>query len=511
MASQANNLPPLPGTGVVGRGIYLRPHHTYMLKEFLFKRDETYSYTSTDTGNSFSVPMPYAINESPPMPSNRMLNQTLIEETFERFDKQLGLDMSVAGGTQGFSIDAQASQSKQLRSEEDAYYALRCSFVPLWTVYVPDAAHLSAHGLEEADIPTPFRHDARWAYEQFFAHYGTHYVRRAWVGGKANLTFVISKSSNMTKDDIQAGIKASVTGVGNAEANMSMQQEKERLQKNSECQVLGKGGDELKLALLSSLDEAAYGQWVDTIKVNPSVIELDVIGIWTLFKDEEKAKALQQAYEAGTMFRQISSIFSLDKKIYILRGDDYFYYDQQTKTSVVPSDISALWPCLAECGFERANAAFVGHGLKSATGEELSRKLFLFQGPNYVRMDVDRKAIDDGYPKAIAEGWPGVTFDRIDAAVNSDTNVIYFFSGDQYIRFNLSTNRADPGYPDLIRNRWAGMSFERIDAAVFWHDGKVYFFREDQYIRYDMTLFRADPGYPKYVIGEYVEDWNFFD
>lgn len=299
MAEQARQLPFLPGVGVVGRGIYLRPHQTYMLKDFLFRRDETYAYTSSDTGRTFTVPMPYAVNESPPMPSDRMLNQTLIEENFERFDKQLGLDMSVAGGTQGFSIDAQASQSKKMRSEEDAYYDLRCSFVPLWTVYLPDAAHVSAHGLEEADIPTPFRHNHRWAYEQFFAHYGTHYVRRAWVGGKANITFVVAKSSNMTKDDIQAGIKASVVGMGSAEAKASLQEEKERLQKNSECQVLGKGGDEIKLALLSSLDENAYSQWVETIKDNPSVIELDVIGIWTLIKDPEKARALQEAYEAG--------------------------------------------------------------------------------------------------------------------------------------------------------------------------------------------------------------------
>jgi hypothetical protein len=125
-------------------------------------------------------------------------------------------------------------------------------------------------------------------------------------------------------------------------------------------------------------------------------------------------------------------------------------------------------------------------------------------------MDVDRQAIDAGYPKPIAEGWPGVTFDRIDAAVNGGLDYIYFFSGDQYVRFNVATNRVDDCYPDLISNRWAGLSFERIDAALHWFDGKVYFFREDQYIRYDMTMYRADPGYPKYLIGEYVEDWNFF-
>jgi hypothetical protein len=346
MAEPTHNLPPLPGTGVVGRGIYLRPHQTYMLKDFLFKRDEEYAYTAADTGRTFAVPMSYAVNESPPMPSDRMLNQTVIEETFERFDKRLGLDLSLAGGNQGFSIDAQASQSKQLRSEEDAYYALRCSFVPFWDVYLPDATQLAVTDLEQAEIPAPFRHGDRRAYEQFFESYGTHYVRRAWVGGKANLTFVIDKSANMTKDDIKAGIKASVGGIGSVESQTSIQEEKEKLQKNSECQIQGKGGDELKLAMLSSLDETAYSQWVQTIKENPSVIELDVIGIWTLFRDPEKALTLQRAYEAGTIFRQISSIFYLDKRVYILRGNQYFYYDLNSKSSVIPRDISTQWPCL---------------------------------------------------------------------------------------------------------------------------------------------------------------------
>jgi hypothetical protein len=510
MAEQTHNLPPLPGTGVVGRGIYLRPHQTYMLKDFLFKRGEDYPYTSVETGSTFAVPKCYAINGSPPMPSGRMLNQTVIEETFERFDKRLGLDLSVAGGSQGFSIDAQASQAKQLRSEDEAYYALRSSFVPFWDVYLPDATQLAIADFEQAELPTPFRHSHRREYEQFFERYGTHYVRRAWVGGSANLTFVIDKSANMTKDDIKAGIKASIGGVGSIESQGSMQEEKEKLQQNSECQVQGKGGDELRLAMLSSLDENAYSQWVQSIKENPSVIELDVIGIWTLCRDPDKALALQKAYEAGTMFRHISSMFYLDRRVYILRGDQYFYYDLDSKSSVIPSNINTQWPCLAECGFDRTDAAVVGHGLHADSGEDLSRKLFLFQGSNYVCMDVDRQAIDAGYPKPIAEGWPGVTFGRIDAAVNGGLDYIYFFSGDQYVRFNVATNRVDDCYPDLISNRWAGLSFERIDAALHWFDGKVYFFREDQYIRYDMTMYRADPGYPKYLIGEYVEDWNFF-
>ncbi len=291
----------------------------------------------------------------------------------------------------------------------------------------------------------------------------------------------------------------------------SSQEEKENLRKNSECQILGKGGDELKLALLSSLDESAYSQWVETIKDNPSVIELDVIGIWTLLQDEEKAKALQEAYEAGTIFRQISSLFGVGRKVYILRGDQFFYYDLDTRTSAKPRSVASEWPSLAKHGFDRNDAAFSGEGLRSDTNEDLSRKVFMFQGSRYLRFDIDTSEIDAGYPKEIKDGWPGIPFNRIDAALNCDGQDVYFFVGNQYVRYNIAENRVDDGYPDLVSNRWLGVSFDRIDAAIHWYNGKVYFFREDQYIRYDMITYQADPGYPKYVIGQYVEDWNFFD
>ncbi len=522
MAEQAGNLQPLPGTDVVGRGIYLRPYQPYVLKDFLFQQGHPTPYFSKEAGQTFSVPDCYAINESPPMPSNRMINQTVIEESFERFDKQFGLDVSVASGVQGFSIDAQATQSKHLRSEEDSYYALRCSFIPLWSIYISslenlidsDSEDISTEDLKDfQDLLKPgmvFKHSDRFKYERFFTRFGTHYVRRAWVGGKANLAFIVAKSSNLSKEDIQTGIKASIGGMGSGSASTNAQDEKERLQKNSECQILGKGGDELKLALLSSLDEAIYNEWISTITQNPQVIELDVIGVWTLFRDPDISLALQQAYQAETTFHQISSIFAMDEKVYIVRGGHFFYHDLKNHRSQNPRDIVAEWPDLETHGFERIDAALIGKGLHSSTGEDLNRKLFFFKENKYVRIDIDKGTVDPGYPKSLKEGWPGVHLDRIDAAINCGDDSIYFFSGREYVRFNMVNHHVDDGYPALISSRWAGVTFDRIDAAIYWRDGKVYFFREDQHIRYDMTIYRTDPGYPKFIIGEYVEDWDFF-
>ncbi|ETX06513.1 MAG: hypothetical protein ETSY2_16640 [Candidatus Entotheonella gemina] len=603
MAEQKKHF--LPGTDVVGRGIYLRPHQPYVLKDYLFPRNEVYDYYLSDTDSNFSVPKHYAVNSSTPMPINRMLNQTLIEESWELLDKQMGLDANLAASVEAFSVDAQSNQSKHLRSEKAAYYALRSSFIPLWTVYIPNALRLSKTtstdgmssmdsaedlpeaAIDETTIMAPFKHKHRRQYERFFARYGTHYVRRAWVGGKATLIFIVSESAGLSKEQVQAGIKASYIMLGSTNAQGTFQSEKEKLLEQSECQIFGKGGDELKLASLNSLDENAYNKWVESIKKTPGVIELDVIGIWTLISDPEKAKALQAAYRTTTVFRPISAIFRMNEKVYFLRGNKYFYYDIETNSSVKPNSIVKLWPCLAEKQFERIDAALTIKSLHSDIGEKLQQKLYFFKDTEYIRLSIDERrfdvdifqnitdesldrleldgipddilkklkeidnhefmekenflellkerlgvekahqheslilqhakmaelTIDEGYPKQISDGWPGVPFERIDAALNIGGHTgIYLFSGQHYVRFNIAQNRVDDGYqePQRINERWAGVSFERIDAAIAWEDGKVYFFREDEYIRYDMTLYRADPGYPKPLIGEYAEDWSFF-
>ncbi|MCP4110771.1 MAG: hypothetical protein GY749_35465 [Desulfobacteraceae bacterium] len=510
MTNQKKELP-IPGLEAVGRGICLRPYQPYELKDILFKRDKgTRAYYSKETDQTYSLPDGYEVNDSPPMPANQALNQTVIEETWERFDKQMGLDANLSTGTGLFSIDVNASQTKQLRSEEDAYYALRNSFIPLWTVYIPNAADFPEKSFN-INVPTPFTHASRREYENFFERFGTHYVKRAWVGGKAMLAFTVIKSSQMTKEDIRAGIKASYGGMGSGSANTTLSKNKENLQNNSECTVFGKGGDELKLAALSSLDEARYNEWLETIKKNPQTIEIEVAGIWTLIDDKEKAKALQDAYKEATTFTPVSSVFSIDGHIYFLRGKNYCSYDIEKGESKKPKPIKEKWPALSQIGFERVDAALTGDELITLAGEDLRKKIFFFRRDKYVRIDIDTNKIDEGYPRRIAEGWPGVTFERIDAVLNAGSDAIYFFKGSQYIRYNINKHRADDEYPEIISKRWAGLTFDRIDAAIYWGSGKMYFFRGDQHIRYDSVTYRADPGYPKFIVGNYVEDWKFFD
>lgn len=504
-------LAPIVGLDVVGRGLYLRPRSPYQLTRLLFPHTNIRSFKSKETGECYGVPEGYEVNDSPPMPAHQALNQLMIEESFDRFESQLKLDASLAVGNSLFSIDASASQAKQLRTSEDAYYALRSSFIPLWSVYLTDTTNVPADTFDLSDVPAPFDHDARKKYDAFFDRYGTHFVKRAWIGGKANLAFTVLKSSSMSKTEIQAGIKASFGTSARGGANSSLQEAKEKLQSNAECTVWGKGGHELNLAALSSFDEVRYNEWLATIKDNPQVIELEVGGIWTLLRDREKAAALLDAYKAATTFKPLSAVFDFDGKLFFLRGSRFTVYNIERAQSTQPMKLFEQWSFLAGLGFDRIDAAFRVGRVRSQAGEDLSRKFYVFRKNQYLRVDYDKLAIDEGYPKKISEGFPGVTFERVDAVFTPGNGEVYFFSGDQYIRFNVANNRADAGYPDSIKKRWVGLTFDRIDAAIYWGNGKAYFFKDDEHIRYDLATYRADPGYPKAIIGSYVEDWKFFD
>lgn len=508
--SHGSALIDIPGLDAVGHGIYLRPHQPHELKRVLFRRANYRPVAFKDAEDDYHLPHGYEVDDSPPMPANQFLNQVLIEESFDRFNKQMSLDANLAVGTGAFSISASASLGKQLRTSEEAYYALRSSCIPLWSVYLSET-ELVLPEINEYEVPVPFKHEHRAAYERFFERFGSHYVKRVWIGGKAQLFLTIIKSSGITKEEIQAGLKASYGVVGKGETNARMEASREKLQSSSQCFVAGKGGDELKLAALSSLDESKYNEWISTIRQNPQTIEMEVAGIWTLLKDQNKAQALRDAYQESTAFTAISAAFAVDKMVYFVRGRKYFCYQIERQGSEKPKNLVERWPVLDTIGFERIDAAFSGRDLIGAEGERLNRKVLFIRKNLVARLNIDTGALDPGYPKPLVEAFPGLEFDRIDAALEIGQDTVFLFSGNRYVRFSLKQNRVEEGYPDLTHKRWPGVTFERIDAAIYWGNGKVYFFKEDQHIRFDMVTCSADPGYPKQIVGNYVEDWRFFD
>ena len=150
------------------------------------------------------------------------------------------------------------------------------------------------------------------------------------------------------------------------------------------------------------------------------------------------------------------------------------------------------WPGFAEAGFKSVDAAVnLGNG-----------RVLFFYGANYLSYDstADRVLVD---PQPIGLNWQGTAekgFDQgIDAAVNWGDDLVYLFRGANYLRYDMN-QKLDEGYPKSIADGWPGLKeagFDQgIDAVGNWGNGKAYFFRGTKYVRYDIKADKMDEGYP---------------
>jgi hypothetical protein len=531
--------PELPGAELLGRGIYLNPRHPYELKDFILKRATRKGRTLSingDAEHSYVIADDCEVNHSPPLPAGTYIGQTTIEESWSRFSRELTLNANAAVSAQGLSIDATSFHGSNLQSEDDSYYAMRRSFIPFYSVYLPrvDESLMVedvASELTRKQIKVPFDPARRADYARVFDRFGTHYIKSAWIGGKASLVFVITKTAGLRKEEVKAGIEVTFSGKTSGTATSSTELQ-ERLRTNSSCTVFGSGGDATALAKLTTLKSDDYDGWVNSVKENPEVIEFGVAGIWTLLTDPGEAEALKQAYLWESKFSSLSCIIPYKGWLVFTKGNEAFDYARQIEPHTIkphagiPSRLNWLYreihnkepsgrltlldylPALKPYSdFQQPHAAFALAGF----GKDPNWKLYLFNWRECLRIDSNSARVDEGYPKNLGEDWPDVEFDRIDAAVTVGPDKAFFFRGAEYIRLDRYDGEWRFGAKDLIKNRWPGVVFDKIDTAAYWGSNKIYFFSEDQYIRYDFGSHRADPGYPRTLSSNYLEDWELFD
>lgn len=108
-------------------------------------------------------------------------------------------------------------------------------------------------------------------------------------------------------------------------------------------------------------------------------------------------------------------------------------------------------------------------------------KVFIFKGDWYWLLNNEADGVVAGYPRPIAQDWPGLP-GSVDAVLTFKDGRFYFFKGNKYWRF---TNRKlDDGYPKPMSFGFPGVP-ENIEGAFLYTDDKIMFFKGDQYWRFD--------------------------
>lgn len=126
---------------------------------------------------------------------------------------------------------------------------------------------------------------------------------------------------------------------------------------------------------------------------------------------------------------------------------------------------------------------------------------FFLRNGNYIAYDV--KAKRSGYSVPITnDEWPGLEPYRtaINAVLNWNNGKVFFFlNNGTYLRVDIQSKSVDPGYPADIGHSWPGLENYKtqIASAINWNNGKIYFFLTDgRYLRYDTLRDTVETGYP---------------
>jgi hypothetical protein len=124
--------------------------------------------------------------------------------------------------------------------------------------------------------------------------------------------------------------------------------------------------------------------------------------------------------------------------------------------------------------------------------------VYFFFDTYYLRYDIIKGDVDNGYPKPISQlGLPFTS--NIDAILNYGNGKLYFFKKNLYIGFDIHTQMPLDHHPRRICDGWNNLPFAKIDAVFNNNNGKAYFFSGNKYARYDLVLDRMDDGFPKKI------------
>lgn len=178
---------------------------------------------------------------------------------------------------------------------------------------------------------------------------------------------------------------------------------------------------------------------------------------------------------------------------YFFSDDQYVRYDVAADgvESGYPRGIAESWPGLPS----RVDAPLLWTG----------GAVYFLHGRHATAYDMVADRAQSDPPQLIAELWPGVFPEGVDAALLwPGGEVAYFFKGSEYVKFDLAVGSVPEGYPRAIAGAWTGVFEQGVDAVVLWPDGDVFFFSGDSYVKYDVAADRAYEGYPRPVAGSWT-------
>ncbi|MBN2694963.1 RICIN domain-containing protein [bacterium] len=285
-------------------------------ERFKKEKKEDATFIGSDiVGWSYNIFDKYASNESKKKPLFKFPEKTklvLLEnitkhdirvvsgsnshEYFSSVNTRLGLEYNNPLSTFGGSLEA--SFGKESLTQKSTSFVTIQDYTWKWRISLNIAN-------EERDIPRLKSYIISDALadintmkpEDLFNSYGTHFIARAYIGGRADYNASVENSSKWTKTDIEANIKAQFKVI-NTSVNTNIQKTNKEISDNTKTKLTITGGNAEFMSNINN--EEQYKTWAEGIKDSPVLCDFEMgslIPIWVLADSPERSKELEDYFK----------------------------------------------------------------------------------------------------------------------------------------------------------------------------------------------------------------------
>lgn len=170
-----------------------------------------------------------------------------------------------------------------------------------------------------------FKRDlATLAPARLFEIYGTHYIARAYLGGRADFSSVSVVSEKATVQEIGIAVTAEYKKVSsNLKMNAKQEQTLTNAKTTTKLRVTGGGSEYMN----SISDAAAYNEWAKGIESRPSLADFDANSlrpIWDFCEDPAREALLKDAFrllcEKNPLPPALANLRAVNNSAYMIRN-----------------------------------------------------------------------------------------------------------------------------------------------------------------------------------------------
>lgn len=296
----------IPGLDILGKGYdvfgrFAHPSGVYNANIFqdfvtLAEADNSATTQASVDGTTYDVPYPVSIVEE------HTAEGTYVQgSSVSNFQSELDVKVKMKGKYKFYSGEARFGFHQAKQTSQQLYYTRFSSLSKAYRLALP--ANSKIRPLLDPDFLAALESDDNTtaAIDDFFDRYGTHFLAEIVLGGSNNYYATVEKSSVSTEMEVQASVKASYNSLfasGSVSVDSSYSSTEYEASTHSETGIETVGGDST-LAPLMLTDEDAYGLWLDSIMVDPALVDFtdqSLRPIWELC-DTTESNVRQQALQ----------------------------------------------------------------------------------------------------------------------------------------------------------------------------------------------------------------------